>query len=90
LDQLARHTLRVAVPTHLTVSCAALAYHSQIFFTEVGLMDKIKVAAGRLVVGTQAAQDLIRTWMKDNPIACRNVFAHSALLFALVRRFPFE
>jgi len=90
LDQLARHTLRVPVPTHLTVSCAALAYHSQMVFTEVGILDRIKVAAGRLVVNTTQAQEHIRKWMKDRPVAARNVFAHGALLFALTGRFPFE
>jgi hypothetical protein len=90
LDQLARHTLRVAVPSHLTVSCAGLAYHSQIVFTEVGVLDRIKVAAGRLVVNTAAASETVTNWMKDNPVACRNVFAHGALLYGLMKRFPFE
>lgn len=74
------------------VSCAALAYHSHLQFTQTGLLDQIKIAAGRS--GSAAAQaearEAVGQWMHSHPAATRNVFANAALLGCLMRRFNFE
>lgn len=91
MDQLARHTLRFSAPTHLVVSCAAVAYHAHLQFTHVGLLEQIKIAAGRS--GALAAEDArlrLARWMAANPGLTRNVFAHAAMLFCLMSRFVFE
>ncbi|KAL1406153.1 hypothetical protein Q8F55_007837 [Vanrija albida] len=94
LDQLARHTLASATaPTPLLVSCAALAYHSHLQFTEVGFLDQVKIAAGRAGHdGAQqdAARRTLAGWMRVNHAATRNVFANAAMLSCLMSRFAFD
>lgn len=91
LDQLARHTLNSPAPTHLAVSCAALAYHAHLHFTDPNLLDQIKLAAGKGSAEIkESARMRISGWIKGNPAAARHVFANAAMLSALMNQFPFE
>lgn len=93
LDQLARHALDSASsPTALRLSCVALAHHSHLQFTEIGLLDQIKVAAGRSgdASSRSEAQIALTERLRSNPAGSRNIFAHAAMLRCLLNRFTFE
>jgi hypothetical protein len=93
LDQLARHALASpSSPTALRLSCVALAYHSHLQFTEIGLLDQIKVAAGRSgdASSRNEAQIALTERLRSNPAGSRNIFAHAAMLRCLLNRFTFE
>ncbi len=93
LDQLAGHALDTPSSlTPLRLSCVALAHHAHLQFTGVGLLDQVKVAAGRS--GDAAARDAARAdvaaRLRENPAAARSLFAHAAMLRCLLNRFTFE
>lgn len=91
LDQLARHSLRFSAPTHLVVSCAAVAYHAHLQFAGPKLLEDIRVASGRTgPVAAEEAQARLAAWMSARPRRTRDVFAHAAMLFTLMGRFVFE
>lgn len=92
LDHLASQTLQSPAPSALLASCAALAYHAHLAFTSPGLLENVKLAAGRSgdARSRDAARNTLRVWMAERPAQARNVFAHAAMLYCLLSRFTFE
>lgn len=92
LDQLAQYSMDSnSCLTSLRLSCVALAHHSHLQFTETGLLEEIKVSAGKL--GDQGREDArinVAARLRANPAGGRNIFAHSAMLLCLLNRFTFE
>jgi hypothetical protein len=93
LEQLAQHILRTS-SSHmpLRISCVALSYHSHLSFGGIGLMDKVKVAAGKTgdALRRADARAFFETWMREHPVAAREIFAYAVMLWSLMNRFTSE
>ncbi|KAH8896621.1 hypothetical protein GQ53DRAFT_889865 [Thozetella sp. PMI_491] len=93
LDQLAHHVINTPASLNsLRLSCVALSHHSHLQFSRIGLLDQIKVAAGKSgdQIGRQAAQVDVAERLQDDPAAARHIFSHAAMLRCLLNRFTFD
>ncbi len=93
LDSISVNIFHTSVsPTPLLLSCAALAHHSHMQFTRIGLINEGKIAAGKSgsAESRLAARASIAQWVRSDPGGCRNVVAHAGMLSSLLHRFRFE
>lgn len=93
LSRIAGHTLNIAkTATPLLISCSALHHHCCLQFAFPGLLQKLKVAAGKsgTLDSQLEARQVLKTWINVDPYTSRVVFAHSAMLACLLKRYTFD
>lgn len=79
-------------PTPSLVSCAAIANHSHLQFTRLGLIELVKTAAGKggTALSRSRAKEKLVAWTTADVCGARRVAAHAGMLSCLLTRYTFE